>query len=142
MAKYTAEQKANAEAKLKWYNSLTRTQQYRERRRIPSRSAKPEEWKKILKPRNRTNNKKYSAKSGAVVPGRTGTGYFVTTPTPGASSSSSIASPLTETARTVTAHSDGDHTYYVAVQSTFTDANNAEVIFNWLDPDSPNITEI
>ncbi len=54
--------------------------------------------------------------------------------------SSSIASPLTETARTVKEYSDGEHTYRVAVQSTCDDANGAEVVINWLDPDSPNIT--
>lgn len=54
----------------------------------------------------------------------------------------SIASPLTETARTVTVHSDGAHDYYVAVESTMQDANGAEHIINWLDPDSPNITVV
>lgn len=57
-------------------------------------------------------------------------------------STGSIASPLTETARTVTIHSDGTHDYYVAVESTMQDANGAEHTINWLDPDSPSITVI
>lgn len=56
--------------------------------------------------------------------------------------SASLASPLTETARTVTAHSDGTHDYYVAVQSTMEDANGVEHTINWLQPDSPNITVV
>ena len=57
-------------------------------------------------------------------------------------SSSGIASPLTETARTVTAYNDGSHDYYVAVQSTCDDANGDEVVINWLQPGDPGITVV
>jgi hypothetical protein len=56
--------------------------------------------------------------------------------------SGGMASPLTETARTVTAHNDGTHNYYVAVESTVEDANGDSHTINWLDPASPNITII
>lgn len=59
-----------------------------------------------------------------------------------AGSGGGIASPLTEIARTVTAHSDGDHDYYVAVQSTVEDANGVEHTITWLQPDSPDITVV
>lgn len=121
-------------------NTLKARRAYMESRRAENRRTNVDGLKKILKPRKRTNNKTFTAKSGAPVQSKTGKGTFG--PAPSEGGGSSIASPLTETARTVTAHSDDDHDYYVAVESTFTDANNAEVVINWLDPDSEEITII
>jgi len=99
--------------------------------------------KGALKPRKRTNNKSYSAKDGAIIAGKTGRGGFGAKAIDASGSeSSSIASPLTEIARTVTTYSDGDHDYRVALTSTCTDANGSEVVIHWLNPDSTNITEI
>ncbi len=94
-------------------------------------------------PRKRTNNKTYIAKDGAIVAGKTGRGGFGSSGVDEAGSSdagSNIASPLTETARIAQTYNDGSHDYYVAVQSTCTDDNGSEVVINWLDPNSPNIT--
>ena len=55
---------------------------------------------------------------------------------------SGIASPLTEISRKVKTYNDGFHLYRVAVQSTFEDANGAEVVINYLPPTSPDIVVI
>jgi hypothetical protein len=57
-------------------------------------------------------------------------------------SESGIASPLTEISRKVKTYNDGFHIYRVAVQSTFEDANGAEVVINYLPPTSPDIVVI
>ncbi len=57
-------------------------------------------------------------------------------------STGGLQSPFTETARTVKEHSDGDHTYRVAVVSSLTDSSGVEFEIDWLDPDSSAITLI
>ncbi|MCP5008456.1 MAG: hypothetical protein GY942_00595 [Aestuariibacter sp.] len=122
----------------KEWAGLSSQQQYKQRSRIPSRRPVITDLKKVLKQRSRTNNKEFKAKRGAPVYGQTGVGGFSYKEVGG--SSGGLQPPFTETARTVKEHSDGEHTYRVAVMSTFTDNSSVEFQINWLDPDSSAIT--
>ncbi len=127
MAKYTTKQ----------WNALSSQQQYMQRGRIPSRRPQITDLKKTLKPRNRTNNKNFSAKSGAVVPGRTGVGGFASEQAAG-TSGGSAAYANEEIAREYK-NIDGCE---VAVRSKIKYSDDSEIWMTWLEPGDSRITEV
>ncbi len=123
----------------KEWAGLSGRQQFMQRNSIPSRRPVITDLKKVLKQRSRTNNKEFKVNRGAPVYGQTGVGGFSYKEV-GGSSGGGLQPPFTETARTVKEYSDGEHTYRVAVMSTFTDHTSVEFQINWLAPDSSAIT--
>ncbi len=123
-----------ARDKLKWYNSLSKQRQYMERRRIPGRRTDPNELKKIIRGRNRTNNKEFEVKPGAPVRGQTGISSFSLQEIP----ATATATITAETAREVKEF-DG---CLQAVRSKFLYSDGTEAWMTWLEPDDAAITEV
>jgi len=95
-------------------------------------------YKSVLKPRKRTNNKTYTAKNGAVIPGKTGTGGFGPSPTGGIGNSGGAAYITAEIAREV---KDFDGCT-LAVRSKLRYSDGSEEWMTWLEPDDSAIVEL
>ncbi|MCP4342118.1 MAG: hypothetical protein GY799_25350 [Desulfobulbaceae bacterium] len=97
--------------------------------------------KSLTKPRSRGKGKLKPAKERGAIRGKIARTYGDTDGDL-RGGGGAVGTPWKEIKRDVREYSDGIHEYAVAVKSTFEDVDEAEIVIEWIDPDSDEITVV